>query len=45
MSDRIAVMREGKIVELGNAEEIYNHPKTDYTKALLDAIPKLKDNF
>ncbi len=42
MSDRIAVMKEGKIVELGDAERIYNHPDTAYTKALLNAIPKLK---
>lgn len=39
MSDRIMVMRDGKIVEIGNAEEIYNNPKTDYTKMLIDAIP------
>jgi len=45
MSDRIAVMKEGKIVELGDAERIYNHPDTAYTKALLYAIPKLKDKF
>jgi oligopeptide transport system ATP-binding protein len=39
ISDRIAVMRRGKIVELGTAEDIYNHPVHPYTKSLLSAIP------
>jgi oligopeptide transport system ATP-binding protein len=39
MSDQIAVMNEGKIVELGPAEEVYSNPKHDYTKALLSAVP------
>jgi peptide/nickel transport system ATP-binding protein len=40
MSDRIIVMNKGKIEELGYAEEIYENPKTEYTKSLIDAIPK-----
>ena len=40
MSDRMMVMQEGKMVELRLADEIYEHPETDYTKALIDAIPK-----
>ncbi|MGJ5712338.1 ABC transporter ATP-binding protein [Staphylococcus auricularis] len=40
ISDRIAVMNRGKIVELGTAEEIYNHPLHDYTKSLLSAVPQ-----
>jgi peptide/nickel transport system ATP-binding protein len=40
MCDRIMVMRKGKIVESGNAEEIYEHPKSEYTRELLEAIPK-----
>ncbi|MBU5271441.1 ABC transporter ATP-binding protein [Staphylococcus caprae] len=40
ISDRIAVMHFGKIVELGPADEIYNHPLHDYTKSLLSAIPQ-----
>jgi peptide/nickel transport system ATP-binding protein len=40
MCDRIMVMRKGKIVESGNAEEIYKHPKSAYTRELLEAIPK-----
>ena len=40
MCDRIMVMRKGKIVESGNAAEIYEHPKSEYTRELLEAIPK-----
>jgi oligopeptide transport system ATP-binding protein len=39
MSDRIAVMNKGKLVETGKAEDVYTHPKDDYTKALLAAVP------
>ncbi|MCO6501270.1 MAG: ABC transporter ATP-binding protein [Vicingus serpentipes] len=40
MSDRMIVMQQGKIVEVGNADEIYANPKTEYTKELIAAIPK-----
>jgi len=39
MSDRIAVMNQGKLVEIGTAEQIYNEPKDEYTKALFSAVP------
>jgi oligopeptide transport system ATP-binding protein len=39
MSDRIAVMNKGELVEVGPAEEVYKSPKHDYTKALLSAVP------
>ena len=39
MSDQIAVMNRGKIVEMGKAEEVYSNPQEDYTKALLAAVP------
>jgi len=40
MSNRIMVMREGKIIESGNAEDVYRHPASEYTMQLLAAIPK-----
>jgi oligopeptide transport system ATP-binding protein len=39
MSDTIAVMNQGKLVEVGPAEEVYTSPKNEYTKALLTAVP------
>ena len=36
---RILVMKDGKILEEGNASEIFEHPKTEYTKGLIAAIP------
>ena len=39
MSDRIAVMSDGRIVEQGRADEVYEHPREPYTQALLQAIP------
>ncbi len=40
MADQLLVMNEGKIEELGDADEIYANPRKDYTKKLIDAIPK-----
>ncbi len=39
MSDRLIVMKNGKIEELGEADEVYANPRSEYTKALLEAIP------
>jgi oligopeptide transport system ATP-binding protein len=39
MSDRIAVMNRGVIVEAGPADQVYTNPQEDYTKALLAAVP------
>ena len=41
ISDRIAVMKDGEIVELGDAVELYANPKHDYTKRLLASFPSL----
>ncbi|HTC83013.1 MAG TPA: dipeptide ABC transporter ATP-binding protein, partial [Rhizomicrobium sp.] len=40
LADRVQVMRHGRIVESGTADEIFYAPKSDYTRMLLDAIPK-----
>lgn len=40
MSDQLLVMNQGRIEELDDADVIYNHPKKDYTKKLIHAIPK-----
>ena len=42
MSDRMVVMQAGKIEEMGDADQIYNKPGTDYTQKLIDAIPEGK---
>ena len=40
MSDQVMVMNKGKIEEIGEADELYTHPKTAYTKGLISSIPK-----
>ncbi len=39
ISDRMMVMNKGEIVETGDPDDIYNHPKEEYTKKLIAAIP------
>ena len=41
MSDRLMVMHQGRIIESGLAEEVYENPKENYTKTLIRAIPSL----
>ncbi len=41
ISDRMAVMLAGQIVETGPADEVFNNPTNDYTRALLSAVPSL----
>jgi peptide/nickel transport system ATP-binding protein len=41
MCDRVMVMKAGKIVESGEAERVYNHPETAYTRQLIAAIPAM----
>jgi peptide/nickel transport system ATP-binding protein len=40
MSDRMVVMNKGVIEEMGDADQIYHNPQTDYTRKLISAIPK-----
>jgi peptide/nickel transport system ATP-binding protein len=42
LSDRVAVMYLGKLVELGDNEEIWKHPAHPYTRALMAAVPNLQ---
>lgn len=42
VSDRIMVMNQGKIEEIGTADAIYNNPQRDYTRSLIQAIPDTK---
>lgn len=41
LSDRIAIMYLGEVVEVGRTEEIFKNPKHPYTKALLSSVPEL----
>jgi len=41
VSDQLLVMKDGEVVESGPVRDIYTHPQHDYTRALLNAIPKL----
>lgn len=41
MADRIVVMKDGRVVEHGSADEIFNRPQHPYTKSLLAAVPHL----
>ena len=40
MADQLLVMNEGEIEERGDADAIFNNPKKDYTKNLINSIPK-----
>ena len=39
--DRICVMEHGLFVDAGAAEEVFEHPQSDYTKRLLSAVPRI----
>ncbi|WP_190132669.1 dipeptide ABC transporter ATP-binding protein [Streptomyces mashuensis] len=41
VSDRLVVMRHGRVVEEGPADEVYDHPRDPYTRGLLAAVPAL----
>jgi len=40
IADRIAVMRKGRIVEYGDADEVFSSPSHEYTQTLLAAVPR-----
>ena len=42
MSHRVMVMQKGRLEELQQADALYRHPQTDYTRHLLDAVPKIQ---
>ena len=42
LSDRIMVMRQGRLVELDDADRLFQQPEDNYTKTLLDAIPRIE---
>jgi peptide/nickel transport system ATP-binding protein len=41
LCEQVAVLRQGKLVEYGPTEQVLTHPREDYTKALIAAIPRL----
>jgi peptide/nickel transport system ATP-binding protein len=41
MGDRIAVMQHGRVVELGDAEQVVTAPREPYTRTLLAAVPTI----
>ena len=41
LADRVCVMKDGVFVEEGTADDVFHQPRTDYARALLDAIPRL----
>jgi peptide/nickel transport system ATP-binding protein len=42
LSDRLLIMQKGRIVESGDADEIYENPQQEYTKQLINSIPKME---
>lgn len=45
LADKVAVMHEGEIVEIGDASQILNNPQAIYTKTLLSAVPQLNQTL
>jgi ABC-type dipeptide/oligopeptide/nickel transport system ATPase component len=45
IADRMMVMRHGKVVEEGGVDEVFDNPRTDYTRQLLDAVPRFDDEM
>ena len=45
LCDRVIVMNHGSIVESGSVDDVFFHPKEDYTRRLLDAIPNRRTSL
>ena len=45
ISDYIAVMNKGRIVEFGDAKQVLSQPQHEYTQLLLDSIPRLNSRW
>ncbi|MFG1703719.1 dipeptide ABC transporter ATP-binding protein [Nonomuraea sp. M3C6] len=43
LSDRVLVMKDGRVVEEGDVEEVFSRPRHPYTQALVEAVPRLPD--
>jgi len=43
IADRVMVLHEGKVIELGKAKQLLQNPQHDYTKRLLASVPTLED--
>ena len=43
IAQRVLVMREGDPVEYGTAEQVFSDPQHEYTRMLLDAVPRIDD--
>jgi ABC-type dipeptide/oligopeptide/nickel transport system ATPase component len=42
MADKVAVMSQGNLIEYGDAKDVINNPQQDYTKKLIDSVPKIR---
>jgi ABC-type oligopeptide transport system ATPase subunit len=42
IADRVAVMQAGQVVEIGDTDQVLGSPRSDYTRTLLDAVPRLQ---
>ena len=42
MADRVLVMKNGETVEYGETQQVLKHPREDYTRLLMSAVPRLK---
>jgi peptide/nickel transport system ATP-binding protein len=43
LADRVAVMYEGRIVEVGDTRQIFKDPQDPYTRALIESIPTIEE--